>query len=175
MSSHSLLLYVASYPDDVNAIAATADLEALETLKDVNVRATVVATRNGYGDVEVKEHDSRRGRRDLGLGAAGGLAVGLFSPALLLMTTLGAAVGGGLHELVQQHDEKKLREDLKRFLSRGSAAIMAIVDDHHAGHLDTAFTRAHKKASKIVDWGSYESLAKVLSSAGYDVQAALVS
>jgi uncharacterized membrane protein len=173
VAGHNLSLYIASYPNDVNAVLASADLEALKATKDITVRATVVATRNGYGDVEVTEHDAHRAHRDLGLGAAGGLVVGLFSPALLLTTAVGAALGGGLHELVKHHSEKRLGEDLEQYLPRGSAAIMAIVDDEFTDRLDTVLNKADKKVAKAIDSGSYDYLAKALSEAGYDVEGAL--
>lgn len=171
----NLDLYVASYPDESSA---TADFTALKKARDVDeltVIAAVVASRNAEGTVEVKEHDAGAAHRALGWGAVGGLVVGLFSPALLASTAIGAAVGGVVHELRKHHEEHELGIDAEQYLAPGTSAIIALLDDTYADRLDKVLAHADKKVAKAIDSGNVDKLAKALTDAGYDVQKALDS
>lgn len=175
MSEQNLSLYVAAYPDETSASEDFRDLKAAKDIDEIAVLAAAVVSRDAAGKVDVHEHDAGAGRRAVGWGAVGGLLVGLFSPALLAATAVGAAVGGALHEIVKHHEEKKLGKDLEEYLLPGSSAILAVIDDQYADRLDKVLARADKRVARAIDSGNYDKLVKALNDAGYDVEAAIES
>ena len=176
MANENLALYVASYAD---AAAAEADFQALkdaESAQDFAVLGAVVASRDDAGQVTVDEHGAASpvGGSTV-LGAAGGLAVGLFAPPLLLATALGAGIGAGIGALKKRHDEKQLGVDIEEYLPPGSSAVIVVVDDTYLDRVDKALTKSTKKINKAVDSGDYEQLTKALQEADKTVSGAVDS
>ena len=109
------------------------------------------------------------------MGAAGGLAVGLFAPPLLLATALGAGIGAGIGGLKKRHDEKKLGVEMEEYLPPRSSAVIVVVDDTYLDRVDKALTKSTKKINKAVDKGDYEELTKALQDADTSVSKAIDS
>ncbi len=176
MANENLALYVASYGD---AAAAEADFQTLkdaENAQDFAVVGAVVASRDDAGEVTVDEHGAASpvGGSTV-LGAAGGLAVGLFAPPLLLATALGAGIGAGIGGLKKRHDEKKLGVDIEEYLPPGTSAVIVVVDDMYLDRVDKALAKSTKKINKAVDSGDYAQLTKALRDADKTVSGAVDS
>ncbi len=176
MTNQNLVLYVASYAD---AAAAEADFQALkdaESAQDFAVVGAVVASRDDAGQVTVDEHGAASpvGGGTV-LGAAGGLAVGLFAPPLLLATAVGAGIGAAVGGLTKRHQEKKMGVELEDYLPPGSSAVIVVVDDMYVDRVDRALAKSTKKINKAVDSGDYEQLSKALQDADKTVSAAVDS
>ena len=166
MANENLILYAASYDD---AAAAEEDFQSLKDAQaadDFAVVGAVVASRNAAGEVTVDEHGAASpvggGAK---LGAAGGLAVGLFAPPLLLATAIGAGIGAGIGGLKKRHEEKELGVDIEEYLPPGSSAVIVVADDTYLDRIDRALAKSSKKINKAVDSGDYEKLAKELDEA----------
>ena len=172
----NLSLYVASYGDDA---AAKADYQALkdaESAEDFSVVGAVVASRDADGKVSVEEHGAASPvAGGTVLGAAGGLALGLFAPPLLLATALGAGIGGGIGALSKKHQEKKLGVDLEEYLPAGSSAVVVVVDDTYLDRVDNALAKSSKKISKAVDAGDVDKLQKEIADADKRISNAAAS
>ena len=136
----------------------------------------VVASRDAAGEVTVDEHGAASpvgGGAELG--AAGGLAVGLFAPPLLLATAIGAGIGAGIGGLKKRHEEKELGVDIEEYLPPGSSAVIVVVDDTYLDRVDRALAKSSKKINKAVDSGDYEKLTKELDEAEKRVSGAVDS
>ena len=176
MANENLSLYVASYADAAAAEADFRSLKDAEEAQDFAVLGAVVASRDDAGEVTVDEHGAASpvGGGTV-LGAAGGLAVGLFAPPLLLATALGAGIGAAIGELKKRHDEKQLGVDIEEYLPPGSSAVIVVVDDTYLDRVDKALTKSTKKINKAVDSGDYEQLTKALQDADKNVSGAIDS
>jgi uncharacterized membrane protein len=175
MTGDNLVLCVASYSE---ASAARKGLEALkgaEESGDFKVVGSVVIDRDAEGKVHVKESGHAEVGGGVGLGAIGGLVVGLFAPPLLLSTALGAGIGASIGALVKRHEEKELGVDLEQYLPANSSAVVAVVDDRYLDRVDRALADATAKVNKAIDSGDYEKLEKALSDAADKVASAAES
>jgi uncharacterized membrane protein len=176
MANENLVLYVASYADAAAAEADFRSLKDAQAAADFEVVGAVVASRDDAGEVTVDEHGvASPVAGSAKLGAAGGLAVGLFAPPLLLATAIGAAIGAGIGALKKRHEEKELGVDIEEYLPPGSSAVIVVADDKYADRIDKALTKSSKKINKAVDSGDYEKLAKELDAADKRVSDAVDS
>jgi uncharacterized membrane protein len=153
----NLTLYVASYDD---AQTANDDFRALKKARSlgVDIVGAVVMTRSADGDVDVREEGDGDVAGGAGIGAIGGLVVGLFAPPLLLSTAIGAAIGAGIGGLIKRHEEKEIGLDVDEHLPPGSSAIIAVVDDAYLDRLASTLTKADKRVSKAIDSGDYDKV-----------------
>ena len=174
MEHDNLTLYVASYGD---AAAANDDFQALKDAKaaGLDVVGAVVMTHSTDGDVDVKEAGDGDVAGGAGIGAVGGLVVGLFAPPLLLSTAIGAGIGAAIGGLVKKHEEKELGVDLEEYLPPGSSAIVAVVDDVYLDRLASTIGKADKRVSKAIDSGDYDKIQKAIADAGGDISDAVQS
>jgi uncharacterized membrane protein len=161
MTDANLVLFVASYGDDAGA--AKEDFESLKGLGDAAVIAAVVVDRDPDGKVNVKEHGGGIVAAGTGIGAVGGLVVGLFAPPLLLATVVGAGIGAGVGALVKRHEEKQIGVDAEEWLPVGSSAIVAVIDDLYLDRVDKAVGKAAKKTNKAIDKGDYDAVIKAVN------------
>ena len=161
MEHDNLTLYVASYDD---ATAANDDFQALRDARDLglDVVGAVVMTHSDDGDLDVKEVGDDDVAGGAGIGAVGGLVVGLFAPPLLLSTVIGAGIGAAIGGLVKKHEEKEMGVELDEYLPPGSSAIVAIVDDVYLDQLASTITKADKRISKAIDSGDYDKVKKAV-------------
>ncbi|MGC5169017.1 DUF1269 domain-containing protein [Microbacterium sp. DT81.1] len=160
MADRNYILLVAAYDDDASA---REDFTRINALEDTAVTAAVVLSRDSEGKVEVKEHGGGLIRNGTGIGAVGGLVVGLFAPPLLLSGLVGAGIGAGVAAIARHHEEKKIGVDAEEWLPAGSSAIVALVDDLYLDRVDAAIERATKKVDKAIDKGDYDAVAKAVN------------
>jgi uncharacterized membrane protein len=173
--NENLMLYAASYPDEATAQQDFETLKSNQAAGDMAIVGAVVISSDASGNVNVKEHGATATAGGATIGAIGGFVIGLFAPPLLVSTAIGAAIGGGIGELVKRHEEKQLGVDLEEFMPAGSSAVVVVADDMYADRVDKALGKASKKVSKAIDSGDVEKLSKALSDAGYDVSKAVES
>lgn len=159
MSDVNYSLFIAAYDDEASAKADFADLKAAD---DEKVVASVVMSRDSEGKISVKEHGGRLIAAGTGIGAAGGLVVGLFAPPLLLAGLVGAAVGAGVGAIMKHHEEKKIGVDVEEWLPPGTSAIVAVVDDLYLDRIDNAVSRANKKIDRAIDKDDYDAVVKAI-------------
>jgi uncharacterized membrane protein len=175
MVGDNLALYVASYAD---AASASEDFQLLKDAEaasdDFKVVAAGILSRDADGKVDVKEHGGGVAAAT-GIGAVGGLIVGLFSPPLLLATAIGAGLGAAFGELMKRHEEKKIGVEVEEYLAPGSSAIAVVIDDRYLDRVEKALTKSTKKVSKAIDSGDYDKVKKAIDEAGYNVDDALES
>lgn len=160
MADPNYILLVAAYDDDASA---REDFTRIKALEDAAVTAAVVLSRDSEGKVEVKEHGGGLIRNGTGIGAVGGLVVGLFAPPLLLSGLVGAGIGAGVAAIARHHEEKKIGVDAQEWLPAGSSAIVALVDDLYLDRVDAAIERATKKVDKAIDKGDYDAVVKAVN------------
>jgi uncharacterized membrane protein len=168
-SDMNLVLYVASYGDDVTA--AKQDYESLDKLGDTAVVASVVLSRDASGKVDVVEHGGGQVAAGATLGGVTGLVVGLFAPPLLAATAVGAGIGAAAGAIAKHHGEKQIASavDEDEWLPAGSSAIVAVIDDEYLDNVDAALTSATKKVNKAIDKGDYDDIVKALNQGGQQV------
>jgi uncharacterized membrane protein len=168
-SDMNLVLYVASYGDDVTA--AKQDYESLDQLGDTAVVASVVLSRDASGKVDVVEHGGGQVAAGATLGGVTGLVVGLFAPPLLAATAVGAGIGAAAGAIAKHHGEKQIASavDEDEWLPAGSSAIVAVIDDEYLDNVDAALTSATKKVNKAIDKGDYDDIVKALNQGGQQV------
>jgi uncharacterized membrane protein len=168
-SDMNLVLYVASYGDDVTA--AKQDYDSLDHLDDAAVVASVVLTRDASGKVNVDEHGGGQVAGGATIGGVAGLVVGLFAPPLLLATAAGAGIGAAAGAIAKHHDEKKIASavDEDDWLPVGSSAIVAVIDDEYLDKVEAALSSATKKVNKAIDKGDYDDVVKALNEGGQKV------
>jgi uncharacterized membrane protein len=171
----NLALYVAAYSDPGSASDDFQSLKDAQGADEFKVVAAAILSRSADGKVDVKEHGTREVAAGTGVGAVGGLVVGLFAPPLLLATAVGAGIGAGIGELVKRHEEKKIGVDVEEYLPPGSSAIAVVIDDRYLDRVEKALTKSTKKVSKAIDSGDYDKLKKAITDAGYNVDDALAS
>jgi uncharacterized membrane protein len=175
MDTDNLVLVVGTYAD---AEAATDDfntLKAGESNSEYEVVGAVVMNRDTSGKVDVHEHGDKHVVSGTGLGALGGLVVGLFAPPLLAATAIGAGIGALLGELSKKHQEKKIGVDVEEYLPLGSSAIVAVVDDKWADKVENALVKSDKRINQAIDSGDYESLNKALAKSDAQVADAITA
>jgi uncharacterized membrane protein len=172
MSNHNYALFVAAYEDEG---AAQADFASIKTLEDTAVVAAVVLSRDQDGKVEVKEHGGGLIGKGTGIGAVGGLVVGLFAPPLLLSGIVGAGIGAGVAAIAKHHEEKKIGVDAQEWLPAGSSAIVAVVDDLYLDRVEAAIEKADKKVSQAIDKGDYDAVVKAVNEGDEKIVEAIVS
>jgi len=175
MADQNLTLYVAVYDDASSADADYQALHAATDSGDLKVVGSIVLDRDAAGKVVVREHGAGFVPAGATLGGITGLVVGLFAPPLLLATAIGAAIGGGIGELVKRHEEGKVGVELEKVMPAGSSAIVAVVDDTYADRVDAALGKASNKISKAIDSGDVDKLKKAIEDSGESVGNALAS
>jgi len=174
MEHDNLTLYVASYDDEA---AANDDFQALKDARGagLDVVGAVVMTHSSDGDVDVEESGGGEVAGGAGIGAVGGLVVGLFAPPLLLTTAIGAGLGAAIGGLVKKHEEKEMGVEVDEYLPPGSSAIVAVVDDVYLDRLASTITRADKRISKAIDSGDYDKVRSAVQKSSDQVTDAIES
>jgi uncharacterized membrane protein len=170
----NLTLYVASYGD---AAAADDDFRALKDARaaGLEVVGAVVMTHSSDGDVDVEESGDGDVAGGAGIGAVGGLVVGLFAPPLLLTTAIGAGIGAAIGGLVKRHQEKEMGVEVDEYLPPGTSAIVAVVDDVYLDRLASTITKSDKRVSKAIDSGDYDKVKRALEKSSDQITDAIES
>lgn len=175
MTGDNLALYVASYDDSQSASDDWQALKGLQASGDIRVEGAVVINRRADGGIDVQEHGNTPTKSGAGIGAVGGLVVGLFAPPLLLSTALGAGIGAGIGALVKRHEEKALGVDLEEYLPAGSSGIVVVADDTYLDHIEATLARASKKVSKAIDSGDYDKVKDAVTKAADQISDSIES
>src|SRR3954452_8823035 len=144
-------LYIAAYADPN---AAQTDWDAIKELaKDdvITVEALVLVSRDMDGKIDVKDNFHTVGVA-AGLGAAGGLFIGLiFPPAFLASGVVGAGLGAGVGGLVSHANKKDIKEQVADSLPPGSSGIVALFDEQWVTEVEKAMANADNVTKHEVD------------------------
>jgi uncharacterized membrane protein len=153
-------LYVAAYNDPS---AAQADWDAIKQLaKDdvISAEVLVLVTRDGAGKIDVKDNFHTVGV-SAGLGAAGGLLIGLiFPPAFLASGVVGAGIGAGVGGLVSHANKKDIKEEVAASLPNNSSGIVALFDERWVAEVEKATANADNVTKHEVDKDSVDEAKK---------------
>ncbi|OBK17327.1 arylsulfatase [Mycobacterium asiaticum] len=126
MSEENALVIVAGYQD---LDAARGDFENLTGRANADtlpLQGAVLVGKDADGNDVVLDTGNKLGRRGAALGAGAGLAVGLFSPALLASTAVGAAAGALAGTFAHHRIKSGLADKIGQALAAGSALIIAV-------------------------------------------------
>jgi uncharacterized membrane protein len=158
-------LYVAAYADPD---AAQADWDAIKELarQDViEVDALVLVSRDLDGKIDVKDNFHVVSVA-AGLGAAGGLLIGLiFPPAFLASGVVGAGLGAGVGGLVSHASKQDIKEQVGDSLPPGSSGIVALFEDRWIAEVEKATAKADNVTKHEVDKDSAEAAKKAAAGA----------
>jgi len=127
MSEENALVIVAGYQD---LDAARRDFDTLTEgakAKRIPLRGAVLVGKDAGGTPVVVDTGNRLGRRGAAWGAGAGLAVGLFSPALLASAAVGAAAGALAGTFANHRVKSGLADKIGEALAAGSAVIISVV------------------------------------------------
>jgi uncharacterized membrane protein len=153
-------LYIAAYADPD---AAQADWDAIKALAAddvITVDALVLVTRDLDGKIDVKDNFHVVGVA-AGLGAAGGLLIGLiFPPAFLASGLVGAGLGAGVGGLVSHASKQDIKEQVAASLPPGSSGIVALFEDRWITAVQEATAKADNVVKHEVDKDSAEAAKK---------------
>ena len=105
--------------------------------------ALVAKDLEGELSVVETDHMVREGAEGLGLA---GLAIGLAAPPLLATTAIGAALGGGAGELLHHKSADKIKEQAGETIPIGGAGLIVIYSKSESEKVESAVTRAVKRA-----------------------------
>jgi uncharacterized membrane protein len=156
MSDKQYVAFAAAYASKADA---EADLAALKESGDLKHITGAVVSRNDKGKLHVHE-TTHAGKVAAGVGVVAGAIIGaVFPPAgiAVVASAVGGAaglgvVGGAIGHFSGGLSRKDMKE-LGEFLDVGEAALIVVAIDKVATDVDTALTRATKKASKAIDKG----------------------
>ena len=158
-------LYVAAYADPD---AAQADWDAIKELAKqdvIEVDALVLVSRDLDGKIDVKDNFHVVGVA-AGLGAAGGLIIGLiFPPAFLASGVVGAGLGAGVGGLVSHASKKDIKEQVAASLPPGSSGIVVLFEDRWIAEVEKATAKADNVVKHEVDKDSAEAAKKAAAGA----------
>lgn len=89
MSSDTLMLLVAGFPDPELAQKQFDDLVSRVESKEIASRGMILVSKDADGEVSVRDTGDHMGRRGAGWGGGVGVLVGLFAPPLLASVAVG--------------------------------------------------------------------------------------
>lgn len=126
MSEDNVLVIVAGYQDIDSARSDFENLTGRANAKTVPLQGAVLVGKDDEGNPVLLDTGNRLGRRGAKWGAGVGLAVGLFSPALLAVGLLGAATGALAGTFAHHRIKSGLADKIGQALSAGSAVIIVV-------------------------------------------------
>ncbi|OBI85184.1 arylsulfatase [Mycobacterium asiaticum] len=126
MSEENALVIVAGYQDLDAARGDFANLAGRANADTLPLQGAVLVGKDADGNDVVLDTGNKLGRRGAALGAGAGLAVGLFSPALLASTAVGAAAGALAGTFAHHRIKSGLADKIGQALAAGSALIIAV-------------------------------------------------
>lgn len=126
MSEDNVLVIVAGYQDIDSARSDFENLTGRANAKTVPLQGAVLVGKDDEGNPVLLDTGNRLGRRGAKWGAGVGLAVGLFSPALLAVGLLGAATGALAGTFAHHRIKSGLADKVGQALSAGSAVIIVV-------------------------------------------------
>ena len=163
MSDKSYVMYAASYASKQDALD---DLKALKEIKsagEIRDLTAAVVSKNDKGKLHVHE-TTHAGKVAAGVGVVAGAIIGaVFPPAgvAVVSAAVGGAAGVGVVAGAIGHFSggisRKDMKELGEYLDAGEAALLAVAVDAVATDIDSALTRATKKASRAIDKADVDS------------------
>lgn len=126
MSEENTLVIVAGYQDLDAAQHDFENLTGRANAKTLPLQGAVLVGKDNEGNPVLIDTGNRLGRRGAAWGAGAGLAVGVFSPALLASTAVGAAAGALAGTFIQHRVKSGLADKIGQALSAGSAVVIAV-------------------------------------------------
>ena len=148
---------------------AQQDFEAYTTLAgngEIATDGVALVVKDADGEVHVQETGDHLGRKGVEAGTAAGLVLGLFAPALLAATAIGAAAGGLVGKFARHRVRAGIGDKLDDALPPGSAGIIAIHEHDGADAVATALANAIRTSTAQIDKASAKELKEGLSEAG---------
>jgi len=127
MSEQRGVVLVAGYQD---LDAARRDFDGLNARvkdKSIALRGAVMVGKDANGKPTLIDTGNHLGRRGVAWGAGVGLAVGLFSPALLASAAVGAAAGAVAGTFADHRLKSGLADKIGHALAEGTAVIIAVL------------------------------------------------
>lgn len=126
MSEENALVIVAGYQELDSARRDFENLTGRANAKTVPLQGAVLVGKDADGNAVLLDTGNRLGRRGAAWGAGAGLAVGLFSPALLATAAFGAAAGALAGTFANYRIKSGLADKIGQAMAAGSAVIIAI-------------------------------------------------
>ncbi|CAM2922706.1 arylsulfatase [Mycobacterium intermedium] len=126
MGEDNALVIVAGYQNIDIARRDFENLNGKAKSKAIELHGAVLVGKDADGNAVLLDTGNRLGRRGAAWGAGAGLAVGLFSPALLASTLLGAAAGAAAGTFANYRIKSGLAEKIGEALAAGSGLIIAV-------------------------------------------------
>src|SRR5689334_21261862 len=126
MSEDNALVIVAGYQDIDAARSDFENLTGRANAKTLPLQGAVLVGKDAEGNGVLLDTGNKLGRRGAAWGAGAGLAVGLFSPALLASAAFGAAAGALAGTFAQHRITSGLGDKIGEALAAGSALIIAV-------------------------------------------------
>jgi len=130
MSEENALVIVAGYQDLDTARHDFENLTGRANAKALPLQGAVLVGKDADGNAVLIDTGNRLGRRGAAWGAGAGLAVGLFSPALLATAAFGAAAGALAGTFANYRIKSGLADKIGQAMAAGSAVIIAITPAH---------------------------------------------
>ncbi|MGO9509485.1 MAG: arylsulfatase [Mycobacterium sp.] len=165
MSEENALVIVAGYQ---NLDAARADFQTLTDRakdKSVPLQGAVLVGKDADGNPLLLDTGNRLGRRGAAWGAGAGLAVGLFSPALLAMAFGGAAVGALAGTFANHRLKSGLADKIGQALAAGSAVVIAVTPAQGRLQVGQALAGSPMKSVAELSHSTLRSLSSALQEA----------
>lgn len=163
MSDKTYMLYAASYASKEDAME---DLKALKEIKsagEIRDLTAAIVSKDAKGKLHVHE-TTHAGAVAGGVGVVAGAIIGaVFPPAgvAVIAASVGGAAGVGVIAGAIGHFSggisRKDMKELGEYLDAGEAALLAVAVNAVATDIDSALTRATKKASRAIDKGDLDS------------------
>ncbi len=126
MSEDNALVIVAGYQDIDTARSDFENLTGRANAKTLPLQGAVLVGKDAEGNGVLLDTGNKLGRRGAAWGAGAGLAVGLFSPALLASAAFGAGAGALAGTFAHHRITSGLGDKIGEALAAGSALIIAV-------------------------------------------------
>ncbi|BBX74642.1 arylsulfatase [Mycobacterium shinjukuense] len=149
MSEDNALVIVAGYQDLDAARRDFDDLTRRASAKALPLQGAVLVGKDAEGNAVLLDTGNRLGRRGAAWGAGAGLAVGVFSPALLASAAFGAAAGALAGTFANYRIKSGLADKIGQALAAGSGVIIAVTPAH--GRLAVGQTLAGSPMKSVAE------------------------
>jgi len=165
MSSDTLMLLVAGFPDPELAQKQFDDLVSRVESKEIASRGMILVSKDADGEVSVRDTGDHMGRRGAGWGGGVGVLVGLFAPPLLASVAVGAAAGGVVGKFAGHKVRNEIESKVSEGLKAGSAVLIGIFAADQRLQVERALPGAPMKSVVETDKSSIEELKRALAEA----------
>jgi arylsulfatase len=169
MSDETTLVIVAGYQDLDVARSDFQNLTGRANAKALPLQGAVLVGKDAEGNGVLLDTGNWLGRHGAAWGAGAGLAVGLFSPALLASALVGGAIGAGAGALAGTFANHRIKSGLAdkigQALSAGSALIIAVTPAQGRLAVEQTLVGSPMKSVAELSHSTLRSLGKALEEA----------